>query len=124
MNDSARQTLHRLLGLVSRRAVEALRDALARDDRRLLQRETVRPGVQAAGECVVEGACLVGYLGWVEDNAVRVWQVDGAFVRLCNELLRASDPWLPVSPLTVYWDDTPRAEAFAAVLAEVEAYLA
>lgn len=124
MNDAARCVLHRLLGLVSRPTVESLREALASDDLRLIQRESVRPGSHDAGELDCEGACLIGFLGWREAGAVRVWQVDRQFYRLCNDLLRASPTWLPAFPLVTYWDDTPRDEAFAAVLAEVEAYLA
>jgi hypothetical protein len=107
--------------LVSVEGLVALRQALVTDDGRLLQGATTTPPPLA---CVqdwpVEGACALGYCGWVGDGLETVAEVEEFFARMCFEIdQRLGEPagcrWF-----LNWFDETPRDEMRELLLAEVE----
>ncbi len=112
-----------LLPLLSHEAKVALRDALARDDARLIQGGTTTPPPLA---CVqdwkCEGACLVGFCG-LADGLETVGEIEQFFGRMCWEIdQRVGEP-AGVRHLLNYFDNEPRPEVFAALVAELDAAL-
>ena len=94
---------------------------LATDDGRLLQGATTTPPPLA---CVqdwpVEGACALGYCGWVGDGLETVGEVEEFFARMCFEIdQRLGEPagcrWF-----LNWFDETPRDEMRELLLVEVE----
>ena len=111
--------------LLSTRALEALRGALVQDDPRLQQGATTTPPPLA---CVqdwpVEGACALGYCGWVGDGLETVGEVEEFFARMCFEIdQRLGEPagcrWF-----LNWFDVTPRDQMRPKLLAEVNRSLA
>jgi hypothetical protein len=111
--------------LLSVEGLEALRQGLTEDDSRLLQGATTTPPPLA---CVqdwpVEGACAVGYCGWVGDGLETVAEVEEFFARMCFEIdQRLGEPagcrWF-----LNWFDETPRPEMRRELLLEVERALA
>ena len=100
--------------------LEALRDALRTDDPRLLQGATTTPPpLQCVQDWPVEAACGVGYCGWQGDGLETVAEVEEFFARVCFEVdLRLGEPaacrWF-----LNWFDETPRDEMRALLLAEV-----
>ena len=73
-----------LVSLLSTHELEALRQALARDDVRLIQNSTCTPPPsEIFHEEAVEGACALGFCGWQADGLETVGQVEGFFIRTC-----------------------------------------
>lgn len=107
--------------LLSIEGLEALRQGLVADDARLLQGATTTPPPLA---CVqdwpVEGACALGYCGWVGDGLETVGEVEEFFARMCFEIdQRLGEPagcrWF-----LNWFDETPRDDMRALLLEEVE----
>jgi hypothetical protein len=107
--------------LLSIQGLEALHRGLLTDDARLLQGATTTPPPLA---CVqdwpVEGACALGYCGWVGDGLETVGEVEEFFARMCFEIdQRLGEPagcrWF-----LNWFDETPRDEMREKLLAEVE----
>jgi hypothetical protein len=107
--------------LLSIEGLQALRQGLATDDGRLLQGATTTPPPLA---CVqdwpVEGACALGYCGWVGDGLETVGEVEEFFARMCFEIdQRLGEPagcrWF-----LNWFDETPRDEMRELLLAEVD----
>lgn len=100
--------------------LEALADALARDSAELMQHGTTTPppypGVQ---DWPCEAACPVGYLGWKGEGLQTVGEVAEYFARLCGEADDLLGDPAGCRHLPAWWDETPRAEARPALLAEV-----
>jgi hypothetical protein len=107
--------------LLSVEGLEALRRGLATNDGRLLQGATTAPPPLA---CVqdwpVEGACALGYCGWVGDGLETVAEVEEFFARMCFEIdSRLGEPagcrWF-----LNWFDETPRDQMRELLLAEVD----
>jgi hypothetical protein len=111
--------------LLSTAALEALRQALESDDKRLIQGATTTPPpLQCVHAWPVEAACLLGYCGWQGEGLETVAEVEEFFARLCwacDQRLgeQAASRWL-----LNWYDETPRAEMRQQVLAEVRRSLA
>jgi hypothetical protein len=106
--------------LLSTEALEALTEALTRDDPRLVQGATTTPPpVQGVQDWPCEGACLLGFCGWQGDHLETVDEVEEFFARMCFEIdARLGEPaacrWL-----LNWFDDTPRDEMRQRLLVEV-----
>jgi hypothetical protein len=117
-----------LAPLASTGQLEALRDALAGDDPRLLQGATTNPPpLLCLEDRPVEAACAVGIMGveacggWGEAT---VGAVEEVFVGLCHEIDKRVG-----EPAGCHWflnwaDETPRDEMRRELLAEVSRELA
>lgn len=106
---------------LTRGELVALRDALRDDRPELVQGQTVRPPLfPSTADFPCEGACLIAYAGWRGFGNETVRDVNGFFRVVCfNAAARLGDRG-EVKWLLEYWDATPRAEAVAALLPEVE----
>jgi hypothetical protein len=114
--------------VIPRAGLEALRDALRADDPRLTQGSTTTPPpLMAVQDWPVEAACALGYCGAVENGGFGVATVGKASEAFANYCFladqRLGEPAACRHFLNA-WDDTPRAEIFALLLAEVERALA
>jgi hypothetical protein len=106
--------------LMSTRALEALRDALERDDPRLITGTTTSPPpLQAVADWPVEGACPLALSGWQGGQLATVGQVEEYFVRLCHTADERLGEPAACRYLLNWVDDTPRAEMRQALLVEV-----
>jgi hypothetical protein len=114
-----------LVPLLSTEGLEALRQALVTDDSRLLQGATTTPPpLQCVQDWPVEGACALGYCGWQGDGLETVAEVEEFFARMCFEIdQRLGEPagcrWF-----LNWFDETPRDEMRAHLLAEVSRAIA
>lgn len=106
-------------------ALTALRQGLATDDKRMIQGSTTQPPpIQAIGSWACEGACLIGYAGWRGHELDTIREVSEFFARTCAELeTRMGEPAV-VRHLTAFWDETPRPDAIALLLPEVDRSIA
>src|SRR5437879_13307597 len=101
--------------------LEALAQALMRDDARLLQGATTTPPpLQCVQDWPVEAACVIGYCGWQGDGLESVAQVEEFFARICFEVdQRLGEPagcrWF-----LNWFGDLHRDEVRAHLLAEVK----
>jgi hypothetical protein len=114
-----------LAPLLSTAALQALRDALQRDDPALCQRATtIPPPMPFATEWPCEGCCLLGYAGWRGEGLTTVGEVEEFFVRMCWEIdQRLGEPAACQYLLNAFdaWD---RPEMIAHLFPEVELALA
>lgn len=101
--------------------LEALREALKTDDKRLLQGATTTPPpLMCVQDWPVEAACALGFCGWQGDHLETVGEVEEHFAKCCF----AADQLLG-EPAACRWflnwfDDTPRDEMRRSLLEEVE----
>ena len=110
---------------LSTAGLEALQQALVRDDERLLQGSTTTPPpLQCMQECPVEGACGVGYCAWQGDGLETVGEVEEYFARRCFEADQRLGEPAAVRYFLNWFDDTPRDEMRRELLAEVNRTLA
>src|SRR5438128_1976677 len=71
---------------LSQAGLEALRQALASDDSRLLQGATTAPPpLQCVQDWPVEAACVIVFCGWQGDGLETVADVEECFARVCFE---------------------------------------
>ena len=103
----------------------ALRDALERDDPRLIQGKTLEPAIEdRGGDWAPEGACAVAFACWHdlegEPTAEEVEQRFAEVVTAANEEM--GEP-LGCSWFVSWFDEVPRSEMRQELLAEVEAVL-
>lgn len=126
MNADARRVWDEgFASLLGTPGLRALRDALRADDPRLSQGSTTTPPtLVCVADWPVEAACLLGFCGWRGDNLERVGEVERFFNDLCREADERLGEVAGCRHLLNFWDDTPRAEAVAAMLPLVEAELA
>lgn len=116
--------------VLSTPALTKLKEALARDDPRLLQAATTKPPPNwNSYDMKVEAACAIGFCGWQGDGEERaegkiVRSVELFFANACHE----ADQRLGVPSACRYFlnwfDDTDRQEMRKELLAEVELALA
>lgn len=106
-------------------ALRAVRQALLRDDPRLMQGATTTPPpMQSVLDWPVETACLIGYGAWQGDGHETVGAVDEYFARACYEAdCRLGEPaacrWF-----LNWYDETPRTELRREMVVEVNLALA
>jgi hypothetical protein len=106
--------------VLSTRALAALKIALETDDKRLIQGETTDPPPLACvADWDVQGACALGFVGWIGEHLDTVAEVEEFFARMCAEIdLRLGEPagcrWF-----LNWFDETPRDEMRRELLAEV-----
>ena len=110
-----------LVPLLSTKGLEALKQALQRDDERLTQGATTTPPpMQCVLDWPVEGACVVGYCAWQGDGLETVGEVEETFARVCFEADQRLGEPAAVRYFLNWYDDTPRDEMRKQLLAEVE----
>jgi hypothetical protein len=109
-----------LAPLISTEGLEALRAALANDDARLLQGATTTPPpLQCVQDWPVEAACALGYCGWQGEGLESVAEVEEYFARLCFEVDQRLGEPAACRWFLNWFDETPRDEMRALLLAEV-----
>jgi hypothetical protein len=105
--------------LISTPALLALRKALEEDDSRLIQGATTSPtAIMVDRRKPCEGACLLGFVGMAEGMKSAL-EVEDHFARMCFRIDEAMGEPAGVRYLLNWYDETPRAEAFCLLLAEV-----
>jgi hypothetical protein len=114
-----------IVPLLSTRGLRALRDALARDDARLIQGATsTPPPMQCVLDWPVEAACAIGYCGWQGDGLETVGEVEEFFCRLCFEADQRLGEPAAVRFFINWTDESPRDEVRRELLGEVNLALA
>jgi hypothetical protein len=107
--------------VLSTTGLEALWMALQSDDPRLTQGSTTTPPpLMCVQEWPVEAACALGVCGWLGDGLETVGQVEEHFARCCFEADQRLGEPAACRWFLNWFDDTPRAEMRAELLAEVE----
>ena len=110
-----------LAPLLSNAALDALQRALSDDDARLLQGSTTAPPpLQCVQDWPVEAACAVGFCGWQGEGLETVAEVEEFFARTCFEIDRRLGEPAACRWFLNWFDETPREEMRADLLAEVE----
>jgi hypothetical protein len=99
----------------------ALRDALARDDARLVQGVVSIPRPLEAGRALsIQCACAIGFCGWQGDGRTTVGSVLDFFYRVCELADAEFNEEAACRYFLDWFDDTPRADMRRQLLAEVE----
>jgi hypothetical protein len=111
--------------LLSRKSLEALRDAVASDTPELLQGHTTEPpGLTPNRHTPVCGACLIAFCGWRGEGLATVDEVEDFFARMCFEIDRRLGAGGECRWFLDWFDATPRDEMRATLLPEIELALA
>ena len=114
-----------LAPVLSTAGLVALRDAVVRNDDRLMQGATTTPPpLQCVQDWPVEAACGVGYCGWQGEALETVAEVEKYFAKVCHEVdQRLGEPagcrWF-----LNWFDETPRDQMRRELLTEVNRSLA
>ena len=109
-----------LAPLLTASELEALRLALAQDDRRLIQHATTAPPpTEIFHGDEVEGACALGYCGWKGDDLRTVGEVEHFFIRTCTATDEALGEPAACRHFLNWFDETPRAEMRRQLFREV-----
>jgi hypothetical protein len=102
-------------------ALKAIKAALESDDKRLVQGATsVPPPLMCVQDWPCEGACLVGYGGWVGEGLGTVGEVEEYFAERCFRADQRIGEPAACRWLLNWYDDTPRGEMIRDLLPEVE----
>jgi hypothetical protein len=110
---------------LSTTGLKALQKALHADDERLLQGATTSPPpLHCVRDWAVEGACVIGYCGWQGDGLQTVSEVEEFFAQVCFEVDKALGEPAACRWFLNWFDDNPRPEVRALLLAEVNRTLA
>jgi hypothetical protein len=110
---------------LSTEGLDALAEALANDDPRLLQGATTTPPpLQCVQDWPVEAACGLGYCGWQGDGLETVAEVEEYFARMCFEADKVLGEPAACRWFLNWFDETPRDEMRRELLAEVRRTLA
>lgn len=113
--------------LLSTAALVALRNALATNDPRLVQGETVVPFLP---DCFLErnwpvdSACALSFCGWQGDGLKTVGEVEEFFGHICSDIDYAIQEAAGCRHFLHWFDDTPRDEMRKQLLPEVDLALA
>jgi len=111
--------------LIEANGLQALRAALVSDDARLLQGATTTPPpLQCVQDWPVEAACALGYCGWQGEGLHSVAEVEAYFARLCFEVDQRLGEPAACRWFLNWFDETPRDEMRALLLAAVNRTLA
>lgn len=98
----------------------ALLNALATDDRRLIQGAvSTPPPLEAHRRACVAGGCAIGYCGWQGDQLRSVGEVEDYFHRICEAADAIFSEPASCRFFLNWYDDAPRAEMRRELLAEV-----
>lgn len=113
-----------LAPLLSTEGLEALGRALVTDDPRLLQGVTTTPAMLDCAldreqDVLVEGACPVGYAGWICDGLETVAEVEEFFAQMCFAIDQRLGEPAACRWFLNWFDETPRNEMRQQLLAEV-----
>jgi hypothetical protein len=105
--------------------LRVLEKALDSDDQRLIQGRTIAPPpFQCCADWPVEGACLIGFVGWQGDGLSTVAEVEEFFVRVCYEAdARLGDP-AAIRWLLNWYDNAERNDMRRRLLPEVRRTIA
>lgn len=107
--------------VISRGALERLREALKADDPRLTQGSTTTPPpLMCVQDWPVEAACALGFCGWQGEGLETVGQVEEFFAKLCFEADQRLGEPAACRWFLNWFDDTPRGRMRAELLEEVE----
>ncbi len=110
---------------LSDRALQALKKALEIDDRTLIQgASTQPPPLQAVQDWPVEAACAISFAGWKGESLQTVADVEEFFARVCYEADQALGEPSAARFFINWFDESPRQEMRAELLAEVKLTLA
>ncbi len=113
-----------IVPLLSIRSLEALRQALADDDPRLVQGAIVLPAEPMGHLDPAQAACGLGYCGWQGEDLETVGQVQEFFLLLVGGVERRLCEPGGSRHFLNWFDETPRPEILASLLPEVELALA
>jgi hypothetical protein len=104
--------------------LHALRQALVRDDPRLVQGRTIiPPPLVGLDDAEVEAACAVGWTGWQGDGVSRVADLERYFERICSTADEALGEPGACRHFFDWFDATPRATVRRWMLRAVDAAL-
>src|SRR5438552_2567754 len=110
---------------LSDRGLLAMKKALETDDPTLIQGASVQPPpLQSVQQWPVEAACAVCYAGWEGGGLGTVVDVEEFFARVCFEADQALGEPSAARYFINWFDETPREEMRAGLLAEVNLTLA
>ena len=114
--------------IIGTNELEALRDALATDDKRLTQGSTTTPPpLMCVQYCLCEAGCALGYCGTVHLGGfgdATVGEVEEYFAKACFEADQILGEPAACRHFLNWFDDTPREAMIPELLAEVELALA
>ncbi len=114
-----------ILPNISTEGLQALRLALLKDDKALIQGATTNPpAFQSFLECPVHGCCLICYTGWKGLGLDTIADVEDYFSGLCHAAEERLGEPAVTRYLMSWYDETPREQMLATMLAEVHANLA
>ena len=106
--------------LLTTEGLSALAQALRSDDGRLVQGATTTPPpLMCVQDWPCEGACALGYCGWVGDGLETVGEVEEFFARMCFEIDQRLGEPAACRWFLNWYDETPRDEMRRELLAEV-----
>lgn len=101
--------------------LEALGEALAKDDPRLIQNGTTSPPpLSYMQNWPVEAACALAFCGWQGDGLETVAEVEEFFARLCFDIDKHMNEAAACRYFLNFFDETPREEMRKSLLKEVE----
>lgn len=101
-----------------------IRDAIGRDDKRLIQGSTAKPpAIPCVYDWPAECGCLFGLLAFRDGKQPTVAQVENEFARIVNAI-DARFPMRAAYYFLNWFDETPRDTMRAELLAEIDAGLA
>lgn len=110
---------------LSLKGLEALREALEKDDERLVQGLTILPPpTLRVMDLPVESACAIGYCGWKGEGLKTVGECEEFFAFSCLSCDNNTGEPANCRYFLSWFDETPRDEMRAALLSEVEAAIA
>lgn len=99
----------------------ALRDALAKDDPRLIQGATSKPPpLDGLRDFPVEAACALGFCGWQGEGLASVREVIEFFNRICTVIDDLLDDPAGCRHFLNWFDNMPREKMRLELLSEVE----
>lgn len=111
--------------VLSTNGLTVLRDALRGDDTRLTQGSTTTPPpLLCVQDWPCEGACALGYCGWLGEQLNTVGEVEEFFAKSCFEADQRLGEPAACRWFLNWFDDTPRDQMRRDLLSEVELALA
>jgi len=111
--------------VLSTAGLQALRDALTKDDTRLIQGSTSSPPpLMCVQDWPVEAACALGFCAWQGEGLETVGEIEDFFARTCFEADQHLGEPAACRYFLNWFDGTPRPEMRKALLEEVNRTLA
>jgi hypothetical protein len=110
-----------IVPLLSMNALRALKEALQKNDARLVTGCTTLPSpMPATQDWPVEASCALGYCGWQGEGLETVGEVEEFFARMCFECDQKLGEPAGVRWFLNWFDETPREEMRKQLLPEVQ----